>query len=74
MKYYVRFTLKDTNTQEQKIMESEKYENLEQVINIMEDYLKKQTPKSLDIKLLGNNRARVEKFGGYILVEIVEEK
>lgn len=73
MKYYVKFTLKDTNTKEQKVMESEKYEKIEQAIEIMENYLKRQTLKSLDIKLLGNNRARVEKFGGNILVEIIEE-
>lgn len=72
MKYFARFTIKDTTSGETRECESNRYEDIKEAQNVMNNYLKKQT-NYLNIKMLGNNSAKVEKFGGYILIEILKE-
>ncbi len=71
--YYVKFTIKDFTTKEEKVKISDKYETSEMPLKIIENYIAKQK-NYIDIKKLNANKFIVEKNGGGIIIEIVEEK
>lgn len=71
-KYFIRFMIVDTTTGETRTKESEKYGDINEALNIMESYIHKQK-NYIDIKRLGNNKVKIEKFGGYIECELVTE-
>lgn len=71
--YYVKFTIKDFTTKEERVKISDKYETNEMPLKIVENYIAKQK-NYIDIKKLNANKFIVEKNGGGIIIEIVEEK
>ena len=71
--YYVKFTIKDFTTKEERVKISDKYETNEMPLKIIENYIAKQK-NYIDIKKLNANKFIVEKNGGGIVIEIVEEK
>lgn len=69
--FYVRFTIKDYTTKEKRIKTSEKYNNIDMALEVVDRYLSRQK-NYINIESLGNNKTLVQKFGGEILVEVLQ--
>lgn len=70
--FYVKFTIKDYTTKEKREKESNKYDNINEPLNIISNYIAKQK-NYIDIKHLGDNKTIVQKNGGEIVIELLED-